>query len=80
MGTHRTPQNPRSTESSRPYKENGIKKSGNFGLGLAGFRFVKRREFPLGRPLNGLIFPGELIIERLLGFGVPKGANHTYGV
>ena len=32
MGTHRTPQNPRSTESSRPYKENGIKKSGNFGL------------------------------------------------
>jgi hypothetical protein len=32
MGTHRTPSNPRSTESSRPYKENGIKKSGNFGL------------------------------------------------
>src|SRR5450759_5339486 len=32
MGTHRTQQNPKSTESSRPYKENGIKNSGNFGL------------------------------------------------
>ena len=32
MGTYHTPQNPRSTESSRPYKENGIKKSGKFGL------------------------------------------------
>jgi hypothetical protein len=34
MGTYHTPQNPRSTESSRPYKENGIKKSGKFGLRL----------------------------------------------
>ena len=32
MGTQCTPPKSRSTESSRPYMENGVKKSGNFGL------------------------------------------------
>jgi hypothetical protein len=32
MGTHYTPKKYRSSESSRPYTENGVKKSGNFGL------------------------------------------------
>jgi hypothetical protein len=30
---------------------------------LQRFRFVERREFPLGGPLDGLIFPGKLVIE-----------------
>jgi hypothetical protein len=32
MGTDYTLQKCRSPESSRPYTENGVKKSGNFGL------------------------------------------------
>src|ERR1017187_998242 len=32
MGTYRTPLKSRSTESLRTYKENGVKKIGNFGL------------------------------------------------
>src|ERR1017187_6773455 len=33
MGTQHTPPKSKSTESSRPYEENGVKKSGNSGLG-----------------------------------------------
>src|ERR1035441_9838088 len=35
MGTDYTLQKCRSPESSRPYTENGVKKSGNFGLRIA---------------------------------------------
>jgi hypothetical protein len=47
---------------------------------LQGFRFVKRREFPPGGPFDGSIFPGELVVEELFGFGVPKGTDHIYSV
>ncbi len=45
---------------------------------LEGFRFVECREFPLTDPFDNLIFPGELVVEELLGFGVPKRGNHVY--
>src|ERR1017187_8404017 len=35
MGTQHTPPKSKSTESSRPYEENGVKKSGNSGLKVA---------------------------------------------
>ena len=54
--------------------------AGERGQILHGFRFVECREFPLGGPFNDLIFPGEFVVEELLGFGVPKRANHVPSV
>jgi len=43
-------------------------------------RFVERRQFSLGYPFNGSIFPAKLIVEELLSFGVPKRVEHIYSV
>src|ERR1039457_545399 len=66
MGTYRTPLKSRSTESLRTYKENGVKKIGNFGLA----RRLRRGHGFLDEARNHLVAVG----------GVPNGGGDDGGV
>jgi len=54
--------------------------AGECGQILQSFGFVECRELSLGYSLNASVLSGELVVEELLGFSVPKRANHLYSV
>lgn len=54
--------------------------AGQRGQILQSFGFVECRELSLGYPLDAAVLSGELVVEELLGFSVPKRANHVYSV
>src|ERR1035441_9609832 len=68
MGTDYTLQKCRSPESSRPYTENGVKKSGNFGLAIESVQQQRGQYGPIHRP-NLRLHPGRVERAVLLGIG-----------